>query len=123
MDPLHGQSGFPVVQFVSLTTRMCVHELEERLPVASPAVIYRSVGDGAVLLCATDEVYYGLNRVGARIWELLHQGIKSTTELCAVLESEYPTVAPATLRGDALELLRDLVSNGLAVEAEAEQAA
>jgi hypothetical protein len=102
---------------------MCVHELDERLPVASPAVIYRAVGDGAVLLCATDEVYYGLNRVGARIWELLQQGTKSITELCAALQCEYPHVDPSTLRSDAVELLRDLIANGLAVKAEAEQAA
>lgn len=100
-----------------------MHELDERLPVASPAVIYRAVGDGAVLLCATDEVYYGLNRVGARIWELLQQGTKSITELCAALQCEYPNVDPSTLRSDAVELLRDLMASGLAVKAEAEQAA
>ena len=100
-----------------------MHELDERLPVASPAVIYRAVGDGAVLLSATDEVYYGLNRVGARIWELLPPATTSLTELCAALHREYPHVDLPTLRNDAIDLLRDLVANGLAVRAEAEQAA
>jgi len=98
-------------------------EFEERLPVANPAVIYRSVGDGAVLLSATDEVYFGLNRVGARIWELLPPTTASLTDLCAALQREYPHVELSMLRRDALELLRDLVSSGLAIRLEAEQAA
>ena len=100
-----------------------MHELDERLPVASPAVIYRAVGDGAVLLSATDEVYYGLNRVGARIWELLPPVTSSLTDLCAALHRDYPHVELATLRADAQDLLRDLVRNGLVAPAEAERAA
>ena len=100
-----------------------MHEHDERLPVASPAVIYRAVGDGAVLLSATDEVYYGLNRVGARIWELLPPATTSLDELCDALHREYPQVEVSTLRDDVLDLLRDLASNGLVVKNEAEQAA
>jgi hypothetical protein len=102
---------------------MCVHEFDDRLPVASPAVIYRAVGDGAVLLSATDEVYYGLNRVGARIWELLPPQTTTLMDLCSALHREYPHVELSTLRADVQDLLRDLVRNGLVAPAEAERAA
>ena len=45
------------------------------LPVAGRQVVYKAVADGAVLLHTETEVYYGLNRVGARVWELLRQDV------------------------------------------------
>lgn len=85
------------------------------LPRPDPDVVYCDVEDGAVLLSTTGEVYYGLNRVGARIWTMLAPAHSSVEELCATLSREYPEVDPAVLRADLMDLLDDLAANGLVV--------
>lgn len=78
----------------------------------NPEVVYQSVSDGGVLLSTRDEVYYGLNGVAARIWELLRE-VDTLEELTGRLEEEYADVAAETLRADAEELLDDLAAHGL----------
>ncbi len=81
--------------------------------VANPKVIYRSLPDGAVLFSTVDEVYFGLNSVAARVWELLPPATRSLDELCDRLQPDYPDVAPEVLRGDVRALLHELADFGL----------
>ena len=41
------------------------------LPTPLPTVIFQRIDDGAVLFAPATEVYFGLNEVGAKIWQLL----------------------------------------------------
>ncbi|HJR41551.1 MAG TPA: PqqD family protein [Gemmatimonadaceae bacterium] len=83
------------------------------LPVANPRVIYRSLPDGAVLFSTTDEVYFGLNTVAARVWELLPPASRSLDDMLDHLAREYPEVRPEVLRDDVRSLLADLAGYGL----------
>ncbi len=83
------------------------------LPVADPNVIFKPLPEGAVLFSMKDEVYYGLNPVGMRIWQLLPPAKASLDDLCAALQADYPQVDPAVLRADVVELLGELTSLGL----------
>ena len=83
------------------------------LPAADPKVIYRGVAGGAVLLSTEHEVYYGLNTVGAYVWEHLPPVFQTLEELCAALSALYPDVPLESIRADIRELLHDLVANGL----------
>src|SRR5439155_11259219 len=85
-----------------------------RLPTADPQVICCGVAGGAVLLSTEQEVYYGLNAVGAYIWEHLPPALQTLEQLSASLSGVYPEVAAETIRADARELLADLIANGLA---------
>jgi hypothetical protein len=76
-------------------------------------VIFQTVSDGAVLLATRDEVYYGLNAAGARIWTLLAAEVESLDALCAELGESYPDAPAADLRADAVELLDALRAGGL----------
>jgi hypothetical protein len=87
------------------------------LPMANPAVICERVADGAVLLHREEEIYFGLNAVAVRIWELLPPATGSLEELCGMLALEYPDVEPAELRGDVVELLEELADSGLVISA------
>lgn len=89
------------------------------LPTANPVVVYRALSEGAVLFSTTDEVYFGLNSVGARVWELLPPASETLDELCAVLAKEYPEVSADTIRADVNELLEELTAHGLVVPREA----
>ena len=84
-----------------------------RLPAPNPEVVYRAVDGGAVLLCMTDEVYYGLNAVGSYIWEHLSPVLGTIDELCTAMHAEYPDVTEQTIRTDVRALLDDLLKNGL----------
>ncbi|MGH7668610.1 MAG: PqqD family protein [Gemmatimonadaceae bacterium] len=87
---------------------------EAVLPAPHGAVVFRTVSDGAILLHTEDEVYYGLNAVGVRVWQLLPTS-GDLDELCASLGGEYPDVPLAELRGDVVELLDELLRTGLLV--------
>jgi len=88
------------------------------LPRPHPAVVFRTVSEGAVLLQMEEEVYFGLNAVGGRIWQLLPPECSDLDELCLRLSESYPEVEPAALRGDVLELLEQLKEHNLVAEPE-----
>ena len=86
------------------------------LPVANPKVIYKALLDGeAVLFSTEEEVYFGLNEVGARVWELLPPATNSLDELCAALAVQYPDADPAMIRADVMELIAELSSHRLVI--------
>ncbi|HEX5437351.1 MAG TPA: PqqD family protein [Gemmatimonadaceae bacterium] len=86
------------------------------LPVANPKVIYRALSEGAVLLSTADEVYFGLNEVGARIWEHLPPVTHTLEELCTAVHAAYPEADLETIRTDTVELLAELAEHGLVVQ-------
>lgn len=98
----HSPSGLP-----SIETRPA-----RRLPVPDPAVVFCEVEEGAVLLSTSEEAYYGLNEVGARVWSLLpsHETVAS---LSSELSLSYPDVDIVQLEADVTALLDDLVASHL----------
>lgn len=93
------------------------------LPVANPNVIYKALAEGAVLLSTADEVYFGLNEVGARVWERLPPVLNTLDEMCAAIAAEYPDADPETVRADVSALLAELTSFGLVVSRDAQETA
>jgi len=55
--------------------------------------------------------YYGLNRVGSRVWELLAQPT-TVAELCATLQQEY-AVPPEQCEREVLALTQKLLDEKL----------
>ncbi len=89
------------------------------LPVPNPKVLFKSMSDGAVLFSTDNEVYFGLNSVGARVWELLPPVCSTLEELVTRLAGEYPDVSRQIIEKDVTELLAELTSHKLvAVRAE-----
>jgi len=83
------------------------------LPSPSSAVIFKRLDDGAVAYDSAAEVYYGLNDVAARIWELLDGADVTLDALVAALRAEYPEADDARLRADASALIASLAEHGL----------
>lgn len=92
------------------------------LPKPSESAIFRALPEGGVLFSTESEVYFGVNMVGARIWELLPPVTHTFEELESRLCSEYSDVSADVIRGDARRFLEQLVSNGLVVPRRAEDA-
>ncbi|MGQ0766792.1 MAG: PqqD family protein [Gemmatimonadota bacterium] len=84
------------------------------LPKPSEAAIFKALPDGGVLFSTTSEVYFGVNAVGARIWELLPPQCTRFEELVARLAVEYKDVTVDIVRADARRFIDQLVSSGLA---------
>jgi hypothetical protein len=84
--------------------------LERRIAVA-PDVMFRPVGEEAVLLHLKHETYLGLDPVGTRMWTLLteSQSIESAYE---VLLTEYD-VDEGQLRRDLDDFINTLVEHDL----------
>jgi hypothetical protein len=74
-------------------------------------VMTRQVGEELVLLELASGTYFGLDPVGARIWELLSEG-HSVDDICATMQSEYDAAADVLMQ-DVLNLVETLTSKGL----------
>lgn len=90
------------------------------LPFANPKVIYKTLSDGAVLFSTEEEVYFGLNPVGAKVWELLPPVSSTLDDLCAKIAGQYPEVDPAVIRADVIELIAELTSHRLVIPQDTE---
>jgi hypothetical protein len=84
------------------------------LPTPAPSAIFKPLGEGGVLFSTTSEVYFGINVVGARIWQLLH--VTDTFEsLCRKLASQFSDVSEGQIQKDVRKFLNDLLENELAL--------
>jgi hypothetical protein len=77
----------------------------------SPNQVSTSLGHEAVILGADAGEYFGLNEVGARIWELVQQPVQ-VAQICAQICAEYE-VPPDQCERDVIELLAELREKGL----------
>ncbi|MEP7384000.1 MAG: PqqD family protein [Gemmatimonadota bacterium] len=85
------------------------------LPRPAESAIFRALPEGGVLFSTESEVYFGVNMVGARIWELMPPATQTFGELIDALRSEYSDVSVDVIRGDATKFVEQLLSNGLVV--------
>ena len=83
------------------------------LPTRNPKVIFKALSTGAVLYSTEEEVYFGLNPVGVRVWELLPPAHQTLDDVCRVLAAEYPEVGESVIRADVSELIDELLRLGL----------
>ena len=79
--------------------------------VAARDQVSAQVEGEAVILNLADSVYYGLDGVGARVWELLREP-RSVAELRDAITAEYAVDGETALR-DLLVLLDELSARGL----------
>lgn len=80
-----------------------------------PEVIARQVGEETVMLDLAKGAYFGLDPVGARMWQLLIEG-KTLAEVCGAIVKEYDVSHDAVER-DLLALVAELMAQGLIVTA------
>ena len=78
-------------------------------------VLARQVGGETVMLDLAKGTYFGLDPIGARMWQLLAEG-KTLVEVCDAIVEEYEVSRDAVER-DLLALLDDLKAHGLIVPA------
>lgn len=79
--------------------------------VRSPQALSRTVGDETVILDLESGTYFGLDPVGARMWQLLGEG-KSFAEVCNAILDEYD-VPRERLEADLLALAAQLAEHRL----------
>lgn len=78
---------------------------------AAPHVVFKRVGDELVLLDYHQGLYYGLDPIGSRMWDLVVEG-RDVEAIVTTLIREYETTE-ATLRHDVAELVDELMTLGL----------
>lgn len=86
------------------------HELPKRV-IPSSDVLFRELEGEAVMLDLGSERYYGLDEVGARIWQLLEEHHDVETVISEML-AEYD-VEEEQLRSDLSVLIENLADAGL----------
>ncbi len=85
---------------------------EQSIIVAAQQQVSGELPDGdVVILNLNNGVYYGLNQVGARIWELIKEPI-SVRDICRSLLNEYD-IDENQCTQDILQLLSELEANQL----------
>jgi len=85
--------------------------LPDRVVSISDHVVFKPVGDEMVLLDFQSGMYYGLDPIGVRVWQLIaaHHPLGEVVE---TLLAEYD-VARETLEHDIDALLAELAQRGL----------
>jgi hypothetical protein len=76
-----------------------------------PQVMARTVGAETVILDLASGIYFGLDPVGARIWELLVEG-KSLAEVCDAMQQSHE-VSREDIERDVIALVRNLHAQNL----------
>jgi hypothetical protein len=88
---------------------------DRALPKPAASVIFRRLPEGGVIYSTSSEIYFGLNDVGARIWELLPPACSTFAEMCDALERAFPDATASLIRRDVTRYLDELMANGLVV--------
>jgi hypothetical protein len=83
----------------------------------SADAVFRELEGEAVILDLGSGRYFGLNRVGTRVWTLLDAGLP-VDAIVAAISDEYDA-EPQRIARDVRTLLDELVARGLIVPAEA----
>lgn len=84
----------------------------DRTFTANPDVVFKRLEDRMVLVHLTTNQIFELNSTGARVWELLQDGITGDA-LFDRLNAEF-AVDSETLRREVETLLSELIAAGLA---------
>jgi hypothetical protein len=79
--------------------------------VATKNQVSCALGEESAILNMQNSVYYGMNSVGTRVWNLLQQP-KSIREIRDALVDEYD-VTPGECERDLLKLLEQMKTEGL----------
>jgi hypothetical protein len=78
-----------------------------------PQVMARQVGEETVILDLASGTYFGLDPVGARIWQLLAEG-GTLAEVCETMLSEYE-VSQEEIERDVIRLAEELSAKQLII--------
>lgn len=79
--------------------------------IISSEAISQEIGGETVILDLNGEAYFGLNQVGTKIWQLLHD-TSNRIEILISLEQVYD-IERSELEKDLDELLEQLLDSGL----------
>lgn len=82
-------------------------------PSISPHAVATHVGEETVILHLESGTYFGLDPVGARIWQLMGEG-RALDAICEVMLHEYD-VSREELERDTMSLVEDLLARHLIV--------
>lgn len=91
---------------------MNLHQIRLTNKLSIPdGVMARQVGDETVILDLASGTYYGLDPVGARIWQFVTEGC-TLDQVCERMLAEYE-VARADIERDVLALTQALLGKNL----------
>lgn len=74
-------------------------------------VLVSKMDEEMVILDLASGTYFGLNPVGAEIWQFLSAG-KTIAETCQAMVDRYE-VAPSEIERDVVQLLQELLAKNL----------
>ena len=74
-------------------------------------VVFREVAEESMILHLGSGIYFGLDEVGTRAWQLLAEH-GSVDAVCAAMTEEFDA-SPATIRADVMALIDDLLAKNL----------
>lgn len=89
-----------------------MNELSRQRFKLSAEQVSSQVSGEVVILNHEQGVYYGMEQVGATLWQALESGTKSFDELCFLIRAEYE-VDQQTCETDVSALLQELINKNL----------
>ena len=78
----------------------------------SEDVVSREIAGEVVLMDLESGLYFGLDEVGARIWQLLDKEAQDIAAICDAIVAEYDA-SRDVVEADTMALMSDLLERGL----------
>lgn len=91
-------------------------DLVQKYLIDDDEVEYRVIDGEAVILNLGNSCYYGLNKIGTKIWEFMNKK-KNIGEILGMLKKEYPGVSEQQLKNDLSEFMKTLEKEKLVIPA------
>lgn len=80
----------------------------------NPEVAFTQIDDDLVMMGPKDNLFYGVNSIGTKIWSLLEFKVLSLNEICECIQHEYE-VTEAQCIDDTMHFITDLVEQNMLV--------
>lgn len=80
----------------------------------NPAVAFTQIDDDLVMMGPKDNLFYGVNAVGAKIWSLLECEALSLNEICERIKMDYD-VTEAQCVEDSMQFVDAMIEQNMFV--------
>ena len=88
--------------------KVCMTSIVSR----NPDIVYTQIDNEMIMLDPKDQLFYGVNSIGAELWSLLEKQPLSVTEICSHVEMHYEVLETHYV-GDVLSFIESMVNQNM----------
>ena len=80
----------------------------------NPDVAFTQIDDDLVMMGPEDNLFYGVNPVGTKIWSLLEFDTLSVSDICEHIQQDYAVTGPTCIE-DTMHFIQAMAAQNMVV--------